>query len=217
MVVASGLRGEAADVLVLTGAFAFLLTYLALGVRRLHDLGKSGWWMILAFIPVLNLALFLALLIRPGQKDINQYGLPPESKISYAVPALLEEANEKLWEDALSEFENQRRAGLWAKVFAEANGNEQVAKAKYLQARVAELTIQARSQITARLEQEWLTQTQQNLAREESQNREAYEPTSFGVCPNLECQEVIPAWNKACPNCGLAFNSQKRLQPVSTI
>jgi len=37
------------------------------GVRRLHDLGRSGWWIILAIVPIVNIFLGLALLLIPGK------------------------------------------------------------------------------------------------------------------------------------------------------
>jgi hypothetical protein len=51
-----------------------------------------------------------------------------------------ESPSEESWATALEEFENNaRRPGLWARVFAEANGEESVAKAAYLSRRAAEL------------------------------------------------------------------------------
>jgi len=54
---------------------------------------------------------------------------------------------EQLWADALTEFESaSRRPGLWAKSFAEASGNDAMAKANYLRFRVEELELEAKSQ-----------------------------------------------------------------------
>ena len=49
----------------------------AVGVRRLHDLNKSGWWILLIFtgigiIPIVYWCCFLN-----GDEDDNQYGLSP--------------------------------------------------------------------------------------------------------------------------------------------
>ena len=50
------------------------------------------------------------------------------------------EANELHWTKALAEFDGEsRRPGLWARLFAEAGGNETAAKAAYLKVRAAEL------------------------------------------------------------------------------
>ena len=54
---------------------------------------------------------------------------------------------EQLWADALTEFESaSRRPGLWAKSFAEASGNDAMAKANYLRFRVEELQLEPKSQ-----------------------------------------------------------------------
>ena len=42
---------------------------LAQGVRRLNDLGRSRWWIILSFAPVFNTVLFLIFLFREGAKN----------------------------------------------------------------------------------------------------------------------------------------------------
>jgi uncharacterized membrane protein YhaH (DUF805 family) len=53
-----------------------LLPGLGVAVRRLHDTGKSGWWVLLGLIPLIGLVLlyFLAL---PGAEGANEYGNPP--------------------------------------------------------------------------------------------------------------------------------------------
>ena len=57
---------------------------------------------------------------------------------------------ESLWALALREFEGgNRRAGLWARVYAEADGHESQAKAAYLRARVHELAVEQQMQATS--------------------------------------------------------------------
>jgi len=45
-------------------------------VSRFHDMGWSGWAVLLTFVPLVNLAAFLLLLVAPGQKRPNSYGEP---------------------------------------------------------------------------------------------------------------------------------------------
>jgi len=45
-------------------------------VSRFHDIGWSGWAVLLTFVPLVNLVAFLLLLIAPGQKRPNRYGEP---------------------------------------------------------------------------------------------------------------------------------------------
>ncbi len=62
-------------------AFAFFLTwsFIALGVRRLHDLGHSGWWFLLCLIPLLNAPLAVYLGFWRGGQGENMFGAPAGS------------------------------------------------------------------------------------------------------------------------------------------
>ena len=57
---------------------AVLIPSLAVGVRRLHDIGKSGWMLLVAFIPVIGFIWLLVLLIMDGTPGENQYGANPK-------------------------------------------------------------------------------------------------------------------------------------------
>jgi uncharacterized membrane protein YhaH (DUF805 family) len=57
---------------------AVLCPSLAVGIRRLHDTGRSGWWLLSALIPFIGailIIIFEALDSQPGQ---NQYGPNPK-------------------------------------------------------------------------------------------------------------------------------------------
>jgi uncharacterized membrane protein YhaH (DUF805 family) len=43
-------------------------------IRRLHDLDGSGWWALLALIPLVNVFFFLFLLLKAGTPGPNRYG-----------------------------------------------------------------------------------------------------------------------------------------------
>ena len=47
------------------------------GKRRLNDLNRNGWWILLFIIPVLNLLLAIYLIFFAGDKESNNYGSPP--------------------------------------------------------------------------------------------------------------------------------------------
>jgi uncharacterized membrane protein YhaH (DUF805 family) len=53
------------------------IVILKAAVSRLHDLGWPGWVVLLAFVPLVDILFFLALLTVPGQKKTNAYGAPP--------------------------------------------------------------------------------------------------------------------------------------------
>lgn len=60
---------------------AVLLPSLAVGVRRLHDTGRSGWWMCIGLIPIIGALVLLIFAIQDSQPTDNQYGLNPKGEI----------------------------------------------------------------------------------------------------------------------------------------
>lgn len=56
---------------------ALLLPGLGLAVRRLHDIGKSGWWIFLAFIPLVGAIILIVWFCQNSQMFPNQYGEVP--------------------------------------------------------------------------------------------------------------------------------------------
>ena len=49
----------------------------SLGVRRCHDVEKSGWWLLLGLIPYINVAWGLYLIFKRGTIGQNKYGDDP--------------------------------------------------------------------------------------------------------------------------------------------
>jgi|LGOV01.1.fsa_nt_gb uncharacterized membrane protein YhaH (DUF805 family) len=64
---------------ILTISFVVGINFLSFGygIRRLHDIDKSGWWFLFSFVPLLNIALAITLLFWPGTKGDNRFGPPP--------------------------------------------------------------------------------------------------------------------------------------------
>ncbi|MGF1599996.1 MAG: DUF805 domain-containing protein [Acidimicrobiales bacterium] len=56
-------------------------------IRRLHDRGLPGWWVLLSVVPFVNWALGLYLLFAPGDPINNRYGPPPGKTVAYSVEA----------------------------------------------------------------------------------------------------------------------------------
>ena len=54
----------------------YLYFYIVITARRLHDLDKSGWMMLLLLLPVINIFFILYLLLAPGTAGLNRYGAP---------------------------------------------------------------------------------------------------------------------------------------------
>jgi uncharacterized membrane protein YhaH (DUF805 family) len=57
-------------------ALALLVPTIALGVRRLHDLGKGGGWICINFIPIVGSIWYLVLTLMPGEPAENRFGQP---------------------------------------------------------------------------------------------------------------------------------------------
>ena len=72
--IATGIVG----LLGLTFALVVFLPGLAVSVRRLHDTGHTGWWVLLNLFPFGGSILFLAFMIRDSVQSNNQYGSNPK-------------------------------------------------------------------------------------------------------------------------------------------
>lgn len=59
-------------------SLAFILPSLAVSVRRLHDIGKSGWWLFIAFIPFVGGIYLLYLTCKDSEFGENEYGPNPK-------------------------------------------------------------------------------------------------------------------------------------------
>ena len=60
---------------------AMLIPGLAVAVRRLHDVGKSGWFMFIALIPIIGGIWLLILMCTEGVAGANQYGENPKEVV----------------------------------------------------------------------------------------------------------------------------------------
>lgn len=60
-------------------ALAMFIPSLAVLVRRLHDTGKSGWYFLLYFIPIIGVILMLVWLFTDGDRFVNSYGEDPKN------------------------------------------------------------------------------------------------------------------------------------------
>lgn len=54
-----------------------LLPGLGLAVRRLHDIGKSGWWLLISLIPLVGAIILLIWFCQDSQMYDNEYGSVP--------------------------------------------------------------------------------------------------------------------------------------------
>lgn len=57
-------------------SLALLIPGLAVAVRRLHDTNKSGWWLLIALVPLVGIIVLIVFLATDGDPGANQYGNP---------------------------------------------------------------------------------------------------------------------------------------------
>jgi uncharacterized membrane protein YhaH (DUF805 family) len=57
---------------------AVLIPGLAVSVRRLHDTGRNGWWLLVNLVPVLGAIIFLYFMVIDGDPETNEYGPSPK-------------------------------------------------------------------------------------------------------------------------------------------
>jgi uncharacterized membrane protein YhaH (DUF805 family) len=56
---------------------ALIVPNLSVAVRRLHDTGRTGWWILLLLIPVIGLVVLIFFYLQPGEDGPNRFGPPP--------------------------------------------------------------------------------------------------------------------------------------------
>lgn len=64
-------------------SLALLIPGLAVAVRRLHDVRKSGWFMLIALIPLVGIIWLLVLDCTEGTRGNNEYGPDPKGVLAY--------------------------------------------------------------------------------------------------------------------------------------
>lgn len=92
-------------------AFIISLGNMTACVRRLHDMGRSGWWVLLSGLPFFHIWL----LSTEGQQGVNKYGLPtdyvdlkgkinPEKKESYKTISIVGDSNSMSFLETMKSF-----------------------------------------------------------------------------------------------------------------
>jgi len=71
----SGLLGQLFEL-------AVLVPSLALGARRLHDINRTGWWLLLIFVVVIGWIVLIVWAIKRGDGGPNKYGPDPRQTTS---------------------------------------------------------------------------------------------------------------------------------------
>lgn len=71
-----------AIILMIPFYIAYLWFCIATGVKRLHDMNKSGWTYLFLFIPIFNIVWALMMLFMDGTVGPNQYGPDPKNRMA---------------------------------------------------------------------------------------------------------------------------------------
>lgn len=65
-----------------------LLPSFAVGARRLHDLGRSGWWQLIVLIPIIGVIVLIVWYASEGESGSNAYGDDPKADTGGGMPAM---------------------------------------------------------------------------------------------------------------------------------
>ncbi|MGF1685432.1 DUF805 domain-containing protein [Photobacterium japonica] len=72
--------GEGGGVFGFIYSLLVLLPSLAVATRRLHDTGRTGWWLLIGLIPIIGFFVLIYFFVQPTQPDPNEYGDAPPSQ-----------------------------------------------------------------------------------------------------------------------------------------
>ncbi len=57
---------------------AIIVPSISIAARRLHDTGRSGWWQLISFVPLIGPIVLLVFLVQDSKED-NEYGPNPKA------------------------------------------------------------------------------------------------------------------------------------------
>ena len=69
-----------ANILGLIWGLAMLVPSLAVGVRRLHDTDRSGWWLLIGLIPIIGFIVLIIFYVLDGTPGSNKFGPDPKGR-----------------------------------------------------------------------------------------------------------------------------------------
>lgn len=85
--IAAGISEVLGGILGIAVLIGMLVVSVQIGVQRLHDIGWSGWLLLLNIVPIVNSVFWLLMLVVPGSQGANRFGSPPPAN-STAVKIL---------------------------------------------------------------------------------------------------------------------------------
>lgn len=75
-------KGTNVGVLGAIYSLAVILPGIAVAIRRMHDINRSGWWVLISAIPIVGWIIFIIWAARESDAGPNQYGQGPEPALA---------------------------------------------------------------------------------------------------------------------------------------
>lgn len=66
---------------------ALLIPSIAVAVRRLHDTGRSGWWLLIGLVPFVGIVVLIVFFIMDSQLQSNRWGPNPKEGVGVGQPS----------------------------------------------------------------------------------------------------------------------------------
>ncbi|CAM5274526.1 aminopeptidase [Streptomyces tanashiensis] len=64
-------------------ALGVFLPYLGVAIRRLHDTGRSGWWILIGLVPLVGFIILIVFFASEGEQQQNAHGPNPKLAPAY--------------------------------------------------------------------------------------------------------------------------------------
>jgi uncharacterized membrane protein YhaH (DUF805 family) len=82
-----GTFSSASNIGLLSGIYglAVIIPTLAVTVRRLHDIDRTGWWILINLIPLIGTIVLLVFEVTPGMPGSNRFGPDPKGATARVV------------------------------------------------------------------------------------------------------------------------------------
>lgn len=87
------------SILYIIFGLAIFLPQLGVTIRRLHDTGKSGRYLLIVLIPIAGIFIFIAQLIKPSSPEDNKYGPAPKKKCTKKTTGTAQKIGKKRQSD----------------------------------------------------------------------------------------------------------------------
>lgn len=59
-------------------ALAVFIPAIAVACRRLHDTGRTAWWLLILVVPLIGWVVLVVFFVQDSQEEENQYGISPK-------------------------------------------------------------------------------------------------------------------------------------------